>query len=337
MATIFCWVARAMTPCRAGTATIRLGGGVGADQLNGGGGQDLAIYFHPTEGDANVVGPINVQLAAGTVTTVDNLDTLRSIERVVGTNSDDIFNATGFGASSINAGSIGVGAASDGTLNEFEGLGGNDFVTGNGNTRVSYEHALAGVTVIFSASTGDRAPSDRRRICRHRYDFGAVSTACAAPTLLTTSREATTRAGPQSFLKVAAATTSLMAEAAWTLRSTAMKPPAINIQLAAGTVVVGPATQTDTLRSIEWISATDFVDVFNATGFTTTNINGPNFGSAGVNGSGQAFNRFEGRGANDTITGNGNTQISFDNATRRRDRSLRPGAWSRTLAWHRTR
>ena len=87
-------------------ATTRSEVASGSDQLNGGGGQDLAIYFHPSEGDANAVGPINVQLAAGTVTTftdasrttIDSVDTLRSIERIVGTNSGDIFNATGFGS-----------------------------------------------------------------------------------------------------------------------------------------------------------------------------------------------------------------------------------------------
>ena len=37
--------------------------------------------------------------------------------------------------------------------------------------------------------------------------------------------------------------------------------------------------------------------------------------STGVNGSGFALNEFEGRGGNDTITGNGNTRIAFYNAT----------------------
>ena len=108
-----------------------LGGGIGSDILRGGDGQDLAIYFHPTEGEADALGPINVQLAVGTVTSSDGVDTLRSIERVIGTNFADTFNATGFGSTSPNAGSIGVGGFSDGTLNEFEGLGGNDTITGN--------------------------------------------------------------------------------------------------------------------------------------------------------------------------------------------------------------
>ena len=63
---------------------------------------------------------------------------------------------------------------------------------------------------------------------------------------------------------------------------------------------------------------TNFVDTYDATGFTTTNVNGPNFGSAGfivIGGVQLAFNEFEGFGGNDTITGNGNTRIDYINAT----------------------
>ena len=64
--------------------------------------------------------------------------------------------------------------------------------------------------------------------------------------------------------------------------------------------------------------ATNFADVYNATGFTTSSINGPNFGSAGfivIGGVQLAFNEFEGMGGDDSITGNGNTRISYINAT----------------------
>ena len=63
--------------------------------------------------------------------------------------------------------------------------------------------------------------------------------------------------------------------------------------------------------------ATDFDDTYNATGFTTTNINGANFGSAGsifIGSFQAALNEFEGFDGNDTITGNGNTRISYINA-----------------------
>ena len=85
----------------------------------------------------------------------------------------------------------------------------------------------------------------------------------------------------------------------------------IDVQLAAGDVFGGVNTGHDTLRSVEGVSGTDFNDTFNALGFTASSTNA---GSAGVNGTGDAFNRFEGRDGDDSIVGNGNTQIAFDNA-----------------------
>ena len=56
----------------------------------------------------------------------------------------------GFSATSTNRGST-VTSNVDGRFNEFEGRGGNDDITGNGNTRASYQHATSGVTVTFTA------------------------------------------------------------------------------------------------------------------------------------------------------------------------------------------
>ena len=49
----------------------------------------------------------------------------------------DTYTATGFGGSSTNA-------SSSGANNVFEGMGGDDVVTGNGNTQVSYQSATGG-------------------------------------------------------------------------------------------------------------------------------------------------------------------------------------------------
>jgi hypothetical protein len=69
---------------------------------------------------------------------------------VRGTNSGDIFDATGFGGTSVNAGS-------DGTFNEFEGMGGSDTIIGNGNTRLSFRSSTTGVVVdmVAGIATGD--------------------------------------------------------------------------------------------------------------------------------------------------------------------------------------
>ena len=78
---------------------------------------------------------IKVDLAAGIVTgdAVNfGTDTLRSVEGINGTLLDDIYDATGFGANSVNVMSRGIG------VNEFEGGAGNDIIIGNGSTRISY-------------------------------------------------------------------------------------------------------------------------------------------------------------------------------------------------------
>lgn len=122
----------------------------GDDILNGRGGFDTASYNSMTL----ATGGITVMLAAGTVTdNVNNVigqDTLRSIEGVQGTNFNDSYNATNYGAAGLDPSVNNVG--NNGTFNQFEGLGGNDGITGNNNTRLLYTNATAGVTVVFTGS-----------------------------------------------------------------------------------------------------------------------------------------------------------------------------------------
>jgi Ca2+-binding RTX toxin-like protein len=47
-----------------------------------------------------------------------------------------------------------------GTLNEFEGMAGNDTISGNGNTRIAFYNALAGVTVDVNAGTSHSTASN---------------------------------------------------------------------------------------------------------------------------------------------------------------------------------
>jgi Ca2+-binding RTX toxin-like protein len=132
-----------------------LTGGLGGNDLfDGGNGLDRVSF----SGAAN---PVNVQLAAGVATIGGFTKTFQSIELVRGTNQDDTFDATGFSGASANAGS-------NGTLNEFEGLDGDDTITGNGNTRVSYLNADGGVTVTLGAggsgSAFGTAPGDSANV-----------------------------------------------------------------------------------------------------------------------------------------------------------------------------
>ncbi len=178
----------------------------GDDYLDGRGGFDTAGY----NSLSTVTGGISVNLAAGVVTGDASVgtDTLRSIESIQGTGFADVYNAVGFG----QAGALNVG--NNGTFNQFEGLAGDDIITGNGNTRLIYSNATSGVTV----------------------------------------------------------------------------------NMAAGTVTGDASVGTDTFTGVNSVTGGNFVDTYNATGFV-------------------GFNSFQGQGGNDTITGNGSTQILFFNAT----------------------
>jgi Ca2+-binding RTX toxin-like protein len=110
----------------------------GNDGIDGRGGFDIAVYNN----DSSVMAGISVDMAAGTVTGGVGVgsDTLTAIESVRGTNFADVYVATGFAGASTDFGALA-------TFNEFEGMGGNDTITGNGNTRISYINASGGVTV----------------------------------------------------------------------------------------------------------------------------------------------------------------------------------------------
>jgi VCBS repeat-containing protein len=127
------------------TTTETFAGLAGNDFIDGRGGFDIStynnIYFS--------TGPVTVNMGAGTATGDASIgsDTLRSIEGIQGTNFNDVYDASTFGT----AGALDVG--SNGTFNQFEGLGGNDTITGNGNTRVIYSSATGGVTIHMAAGT----------------------------------------------------------------------------------------------------------------------------------------------------------------------------------------
>lgn len=151
----------------------RFRGNGGDDFIDGGSGMDRAEYSTGQPMTAGIV----VKLAQGLVSgdpIVVGEDTLRGIESIQGTYLDDEYIATGFtlsnaAAPSANAGDIKVFAPAGETplasqaFNEFRVIGGNDQVTGNGATRLSFSAmgienlagAMPSVIVSFtSASDG---------------------------------------------------------------------------------------------------------------------------------------------------------------------------------------
>jgi len=270
-----------------------LGGGTGSDLLDGGNGLDRASYL-------NAQTSIVVQLAAGTVAVGTTTDTLRSIEFVRGGEFADVFDATGFSGSSTNAGS-------NGTFNEFEGRGGDDVITGNGNTRVSYLNAAAAVTVDLLAGTGQgTALGDLAGVGLDHFT-GGVTTVRGSnfdDTLLGSN----TATGFEQF--EGRGGNDMIDGRGGLDRAVYNNDPAttsgIAVNLAAGTVIGDATVGTDTLSSVEFVRGTDFADTYTATGFSGSSTN------AGSNGT---FNEIEGMGGNDSVTGNGNTRIAFYNAT----------------------
>ncbi len=147
----------------------------GNDLIDGRTGFDRAEYNtgNSTEG-------IVVNLAAGTVTgdpLFVGTDTLRGIESINSSFLDDVYNAVGFklsnaAAPSVNSGDSIVVVPAGATLastafNEFRAYAGNDTVTGNGATRVSFSpiqvENLSGVSVtatFTSASAGSASYGD---------------------------------------------------------------------------------------------------------------------------------------------------------------------------------
>src|SRR6185436_1540572 len=133
----------------AGT-TEQFDGRAGNDFFDGRGGFDQAVY----NTDPAVTSGISVDMAAGTVTgdATVGTDTLRSIESVRGTNFADSYVATGFDVGA-NFGSFSLGDNVSAAFNDFEGLGGDDVIVGNGGTRINFSSATAGVTVDLTAGT----------------------------------------------------------------------------------------------------------------------------------------------------------------------------------------
>ncbi|MDE2378885.1 cadherin-like domain-containing protein [Bradyrhizobium sp.] len=282
-------------------------GRAGNDTINGGGGFDRVDYNN----DSAVTSGITVQLAAGVVTgdSAIGTDTLLSVEAARGTNFADVYDATGFGSGSVNAGS-------NGTFNEFTGNGGDDLIIGNGNTRLSYNNATAGVIVDIAAGT---ASGDASVGTDTFSGVNAVQGSMFADGLSGSSGNETFfgNAGDDFIDGRGGFDTA-------SYYNIYFVTAGIAVDLAAGTVTGDSSIGTDTLRSIEAIQGTSFADAYVATGY----------GSAGALnvGNNGTFNQFEGLGGNDSITGNGNTRISYSNATAAVTVTFTAGSWTGTTS-----
>ena len=291
------------------TSVEQFTGGAGNDFINGAGGFDRASYFSQVEDD--VTGGVAIDMASGVVTGDASVgtDTLRSIESARGSSFADTYVATGFTSSSANAGSSGTDGGGN-AFNEFEGMGGNDTITGNGNTKLAFYNATAGVTVDLAAgtATGDASVGSDSwsAVVINNYagginaisgsQFNDVMYGTTNPT--NTSETFEGRGGNDTFDGRGGFDTAIY-------NNDPTITTGISVDMAAGTVTGDASVGTDTLVAIESIRGTNFADTFVATGYT---------GASAELAAGITFNEFEGLGGNDTITGNGNTRLTFGNS-----------------------
>jgi Ca2+-binding RTX toxin-like protein len=276
----------------------------GNDFIDGRGGYDIVGYAN----DPATTAGITVHLADGTVigdATVGT-DTLRAVEAVRGTNFDDLFDATGFGgANATNIGSFG-------TFNDFQGAGGNDRVIGNGFTRVNYANAGGAVVVDLQTNATGNAitvggtASGLGEGTDTLTGVNAAQGSSFGDTLLGSDfNNVLTGLSGDDFINGRGGFDT----ASYNSLTTATT--GVNVHLAAGTAtgLSDGSIGNDTLRSIEGIQGTVFVDHFDATGYGNGQPTTLNVGNNGT------FNQFEGLAGDDVITGNGNTRIAYFNAT----------------------
>src|SRR5215813_1563383 len=224
-----------------------LDGGAGNDILNGGQGFDRALY-------TDAKGGITANLTAGTVSGAGiGTDTLTGIEGIRGSKFADTYIATGF-----NQGTSPQPGTSP-LFNEFEGMGGNDTIIGNGFTRISYLNAAAGVTVDIAAGTGHgTAPRDIAHVGTDSFTgVNTVRGSNFADVLLgsdngTFSSENFEGRGGNDFIDGRGGFDRAV------YSNDAAVTAGINVHLADGIVTGDAATGTDTLRSVEAVRGTDF-------------------------------------------------------------------------------
>ena len=285
-------------------------GGKGDDFIDGRAGYDFVTYTNFLDPSAITAG-ISVNLAVGTVTGNSSIgvDTLRSVELIRGTQFNDVYNATNFGAVGfLNTSTNNVG--NFGTYNQFEGMGGDDTITGNGNTRVDYNFALAAVTVDLAAGTGHSTVADNA-IVGNDTILGGVNSVRGSVYNDALSGSANNEYFLGSYGDDFIDGRGGFDRAVYSTSVDDIATGGITVNLAAGTVDGDASIGHDTLRSIEGITGSDFADTYVATNFGAAGFLDPLTNDVGNNGT---FNEFEGGGGNDAVTGNGNTRIAFYNA-----------------------
>ncbi|HEY8357364.1 MAG TPA: calcium-binding protein [Ramlibacter sp.] len=309
----------------------------GDDRIDGRGGEDWLVFGYP------ITSGIDVKMAAGIVTSSGpdiGKDTLRQVEAIRGTSLADTFDATGYGATSTNRNSFGLG------WNMFATGGGDDTITGNGQTILLYDLVGGAVTIdlsgLSSVSATDRIVTGFTPDANPATPDGgdilvsgvyAVYSGSFADRLIGGGRVNTLGAAAADVLSgdtsyeqfrgqggndtIDGGTGLDRAE----FRTGNPIARGVTIDLAAGKVV-GDAIVlgTDTLRNVESVRGTFLDDVYDARGFTLSNAATRSVNSGDVmqrvpTGEAlpsQAYNEFVANAGTDVVIGNGATRVFVD-------------------------
>ena len=158
----------------------------------------------------------------------------------------------------------------NGTFNGFEGLGGNDIITGNGDTRVSYLSATSGVTVTLGPNGSGTATGDAS-VGTDTFISGVFRV--RGSNFIDTLTGSNNPAGTVEHFEGRGGNDIINGGGGFDRAIYANEDAAISVHLAAGQVVGGVNTGTDTLSSVEGIIGTDFSDTYDATGFQRIVVN----------------------------------------------------------------
>ncbi len=267
--------------------------GLGGDDLiDGRGGFDTASYNSLN----TVTSGVSVNMATGTATGDASIgtDTLRNIEGIQGTMLADSYNATGYGL----AGAANV-STSNGNFNQFEGLGGNDTITGNGNTRVIYSNSTAGVTITIgvggAGSAHGTAAGDTATVGNDSFTAGVNS--AIGSNFADIYNASAFNNGVNSFQGNGGNDTITGNGSTQVQYGNATSAVTITIGAGGSGTATGDASVgTDTFTGVNSAVGGNSADNYNSSSFV-------------------GFNSFLGQGGDDQITGNGNTKIQYANAT----------------------
>ncbi len=300
-------------------------GRAGNDTITGDGIHQTRAEYSDANGDSGGVTITLSNAADGTGTVVGGAsigtDTVKYVNQFYGSQYNDVYNASQFTMR------LADGQATT-PFNVFRGTGGSDVIQGNGYTRVEYGDSSTGITVDLMAGTVVHGASTNIPV-NSSVALGAAGTDTISGVreVVGSNFDDVLQGGGTSTLNTeyegfrgGAGNDTIIGGAGFDEARYDDTNPAItsgvNIVMASGSDAGGaygqvsgdPLFGTDKLYGVEAVRGSLFNDTYNATGFNSGNAPGTFFSGPFPS---SDYNRFGGGAGNDTIIGNGRTQIDY--------------------------